>query len=100
MDRNQQLVALYSKCIESNYTDMSNETHQLKVKVFAMDLGLKYKRIEDLYNEAKTAYEQHQANQERNAILKKKQEEAKQCYYLFFFNVGGKNKEIMYKEYI
>lgn len=77
MDRNQKLVELYSKCLANSYNDMSDETQQLKVKVFAMDLGLKYKKIEDLYDEAKRAYEQHQANQERNAILKKKQEEAK-----------------------
>lgn len=77
MDKNQKLVDLYSKCLANNYNNMSDETQQLKVKVFAMDLGLKYKKIEDLYDEAKIAYEQHQANQERNAVLKKKQEEAK-----------------------
>ena len=75
--KTQKLVELYAKCLANNYNDMSNETQQLKVKVFAMDLGLKYKKIEDLYDEAKTAYEQHQANQERNAILKKKQDEEK-----------------------
>ncbi len=58
--RSQKLVDLYTQCLENNYTDISDETHQLKVKVFAMDLGLKYRKIEDLFNEAKSAYVQNQ----------------------------------------
>lgn len=76
MAKNEKLVELYSKCIESNYTDMSDETQQLKVKVFAMDLGLKYKKIEDLFNEAKTAYEEHQLVLEKQAEELKEKEDA------------------------
>ena len=67
MDKNQALIKLYSQCLENNFTDMTNEKHQLKAKVFATDLGLKYKKIETLFTEAKAAYEQHQIELERSA---------------------------------
>ena len=76
MDKKQLLIVLYSKCLESNYTDMSDENQKLKVKVFAMDLGLKYRKIEDLFEEAKLTYEFYQREQAHNAELKKQQEAA------------------------
>lgn len=77
MPKNEKLVELYSKCIENNYTDLSDEAQQLKVKVFAMDLGLKYKKIEDLFIEAETAYEEHRLVLEKQAEELKEKEDAK-----------------------
>ena len=37
MTREEKLIILYKNCLRDNYTDMSDETHQLKAKVFAMD---------------------------------------------------------------
>ncbi len=61
MTREEKLTSLYKSCLENNYIDMSDENHQLKAKVYAMDLKLKYKNIADLYNEAKELYEQEEA---------------------------------------
>lgn len=75
MNKKQALVELYSKCLNSNYTDMTNETHQLKAKVFATDLGLKYRKIENLVAEAKTAYEQNLIEIEKEAQREKRNAE-------------------------
>ena len=72
MSREQALIKLYEQCLEKNFTDMTNQTHQLKAKVFATDLGLKYSHIAELFAEAKIAYDKNQAE------LAKKQQQIKQ----------------------
>ena len=69
MTREEKLLILYKSCLENDFTDMSNETHQLKAKVFAMDLKLKYKEIRVLYNEAKELHEQAERIKAEEAVV-------------------------------
>ena len=72
MTREEKLISLYKSCLENNYTDISDETQQLKVKVFAMDLQLRYKDIGALYNEAKELYENAERIKAEEAVVGEK----------------------------
>ena len=72
MTREEKLISLYKSCLENNYTDISDETQQLKVKVFAMDLKLRYKDIGALYNEAKELYENAERIKAEEAVVGEK----------------------------
>ena len=67
----------YAKCQEKRYTDMSDATQSLKAKVIATDLGLKYRKIEDLYAEAERCAQivAHEDEEARIAAEKKAEEE-------------------------
>lgn len=52
------MAKFYAACLEKGYTDMTDENVQLKAKVIAVDLGLKYsKNLVDFFEEAKVCYE-------------------------------------------
>ena len=59
--REEKLCNFYSKCIEKEYTDMSDDTQSLKAKVIATDLGLRYGKIGALFEEAKAVFEATEA---------------------------------------
>ncbi len=67
----------YAQCQEKRYTDMSDATQSLKAKVIATDLGLKYRKIEDLYAEAERCAQivAHEDEEARIAVEKKAEEE-------------------------
>lgn len=55
-DREKKLYELYKLCIENGYSNIDDPTESLKVKVFALDLEIKYKKINDVFEEAKRIY--------------------------------------------
>lgn len=87
MTREEKLISLYKSCLENDYIDMSDETQQLKVKVFAMDLKLKYKDVTDLYNEAKELYEKAERIKAEEAVVGEKililTDDEKVIYYIY-----------------
>lgn len=56
-NRDELLLQFYSECQKQGYSDMKDNTESLKAKVIATDLGLKYNKIDKLYEEAKLAAE-------------------------------------------
>lgn len=61
MSREDKLISFYKECVNKGYANMTDETQSLKAKVIATDLGLRYRRIENLFEEAKDMYEDEMA---------------------------------------
>ncbi len=72
-----QLMDFYKQCKEKGYTDMTDEKQSLKAKVIAVDLGIKYKSIEDLYQQAEILYTQKERLQNAGGELLFELDEAK-----------------------
>ena len=71
LGREEKLYSFYVQCKNKGYKNMQDETESLKAKVIATDMGLRYRDIEKLYQEAKSVYE---AEEKRKAHEKMLQE--------------------------
>ena len=69
--KEQKLYSFYAWCKDHGYEDMSDDTQSLKAKVYATDLGIRYRDIGKLYQEAKAVYD---AEEKRKAQEKAFQE--------------------------
>ena len=63
------LYSFYDQCQSKGYSDMQDETQSLKAKVIATDLGIKYKDIAIVYEEAKAVYETENERRRQAEIL-------------------------------
>ncbi len=63
------LMEFYKQCKEKGYTDMTDDKQSLKAKVIARDLGIKYKMIGDLYDQAEVLYKEKERLQSTNGIF-------------------------------
>lgn len=65
--KEQKLYSFYSQCNEKGYIDMTDDTQSLKAKVIASDLGLRYGKISNLFEEARVVYEREESRKEEEA---------------------------------
>lgn len=91
---NNKLVSFYQSCMEKGYVDMSDATQSLKAKVIASDLGLNYKNIDKLYNEAKLAYENHVVAEEKRKQQLEEEEARKAVNGNLLFTLDTSESEI------
>ena len=70
--RQYKLAELYKKCMENNCLNPSSEKEIMMVKVFAMDLSLRYKDINELLKEAETAYNNEQIAHKQAEIARER----------------------------
>ncbi len=54
--KTQKLYRFYIECKNKGYDNPLDDTQALKMKVIAVDNGIKYKNIEKTYSEAKALY--------------------------------------------
>ena len=64
VSKKEKLIKFYEECLNKSYLDMTDSDQALKAKVVAMDLGLKYKTIDELFEAAKKEYETYQAEKD------------------------------------
>ncbi len=78
MKENEKLALFYEECMKKGYSDMTDPQQALKAKVIATDRKLRYgSSIEQLYQRAKTVYEEREA--ERIAKEQRIAEEERRC---------------------
>ncbi len=76
--KTQDMAQFYNECQNKGYTDMQDETQSLKAKVIAMDLGLNYRKIAELYKEAERCAKIVHQEEEQKSIRAKKEAEEKE----------------------
>lgn len=76
--KTQDMAQFYNECQNKGYTDMQDETQSLKAKVIAMDLGLNYRKIAELYKEAERCAKIVHQEEEQKSIRAKKAAEEKE----------------------
>ncbi len=75
MSRKDKLFEFYNLCLDAGCLDMKDDSQSLRAKVFAMDLKLHSKKIDDLFDEAKNVYDEKlAAKQEKERLLKEENE--------------------------
>ena len=72
--KSEMMASFYRQCQEKGWTDMTDETHRLKAKVIASDLGLKYSKLDALYEKARECYEAEEKERERQRREKERLE--------------------------
>lgn len=73
--KTEKLAEFYRLCQEKGWTDMTDETHRLKAKVIASDLGLNYSKLDVLYEKARDCHETVETEREQQRREKERLEE-------------------------
>lgn len=69
LGREEKLYSFYVQCKNKGYKNMQDETESLKAKVIATDMGLRYRDIGKLYQEAKSVYEAEEKRKAHEKML-------------------------------